>query len=130
MSRRAQELLGRKINMSTMQRHLLHYKEAADPDAPEDEGPRPTDLAILDGIIVAGYRNAKSWRPSIKDTLDAMKLKVQMTGQSAFEDMITAMNEAMDLPDDPDEDEPEPAPENPEANAAEGEREPEEPEDE
>ena len=126
MSRRAQELLGRKINMSTMQRHLAHYKEGADPNEEEDTGPRPTDIAILDAIITSGFRHSKNWRPTIKDTLDAMKLKTQMTGQSAFEDMITAMNDAMDLPDTDEDDES--VAENPEAVLAEGERGAEEPE--
>ena len=122
MVKRAEALLGRKVVMGTMQRHLKHYREAR-PEAadPNEVGPRPNDVAILDEIIVAGWRHSKSWRPTMRDMLDAMKLKVQMTGQSAFEDMLTAMNEAFDLPDEDEEPTPE-ATENPEALGAAEER--------
>lgn len=106
MLRRAEELMPQRkpLAKSVMQRHLKHYVEVVNPDAPaEPEGPRPTDLAILDGIILSGFRNSRNWKPTIRDTLDAMKLKVQMTGQSAFEDMLAAMDAAFDLPDDENE---------------------------
>ena len=115
--RRAEELLGHPVHASTASRHLrAHYRELApdQPQQPEDTGVKPSDLAILDSIISAGYRNSRNWKPSIKDTLDAMKLKVQMTGQSAFEDMIAAMDAALDLADGVD-DEDEEAIEAPEA---------------
>lgn len=100
MSRRATELLKRRVPPTNMQRHLAHFKELADDDPIKAGGPRPTDLHILDSIIVAGFRNSRNWKPSIKDTLDAMKLKTQMTGQSAFEDMLTAMDAALDFAED------------------------------
>lgn len=106
MLRRAEELLPQRVPLakSVMQRHLKHYVETVDETAPpEPDGPRPTDLAILDGIIIQGFRNSRNWKPTIRDTLDAMKLKIQMTGQSAFEDMLQAMDAAFELPEDENE---------------------------
>lgn len=115
MRARASELLGRPVAGSNMDRHIQHFREAVPSDEPDPgAGPRPNDVAILDAIIAAGYRNSRSWRPTIKDTLDAMKLKASLTGQSAFEDMLTAMNAALDLAEEEDEEESE-APENVEA---------------
>ena len=101
---RATELLGRPVASGTMQRHIDHMRELAD-DAPDVSGPRPTDLQILDGIIVAGFRNSRNWKPTIKDTLDAMKLKTAMTGQSAFEDMLNALEAGLGMAEDGDEEE-------------------------
>ena len=111
--REAGALLGRELVASSVSRHLLHYRESdprTDPVVTPDNTKRATDLEILDEIIVAGFRNSKSWKPTIKDTLDAMKLKSQMTGNSAFQDMLDAMDSALDLADDMDA-----APEAPEA---------------
>lgn len=116
MRARAAELLGRPVPGSNMDRHLEHYREAVPEDEQTEAGPRPTDVSILDAIIESGHRNSKNWRPTIKDVLDAMKLKVQMTGQSAFEDMLTAMDAALDLADEEEDDEEEEqAPENEQA---------------
>ena len=98
--RRAEELLKHPVPQTNVTRHLKHYRLLV-PDEPDPaaSGPRPSDLAILDSIIGAGFRHSKHWRPTIKDTLDAMKLKIQMTGQSAFEDMLRAMESGLDLAD-------------------------------
>jgi hypothetical protein len=119
LAKRAAELLGRPVPSSNMQRHVTHIRELA-ADEPSVDGPRPTDLQILDSIIVSGFRHSKNWRPTIKDTLDAMKLKTAMTGQSAFEDMLNALEAGLGIAEDEDEDV---APENPEAILAPGERE-------
>ena len=106
MTRRAMELMPNRgvIHKSAMLRHIKHYVEVVDDSqVPDADGPRPSDLAILDGIIIQGFRNSRNWKPTIRDTLDAMKLKVQMTGQSAFEDMLAAMDAAFELPEDEDE---------------------------
>ena len=92
--RAAEEKLGRSLNTESIRRHLKHYREI-DEFAPADGGEKPSDIAILDSIVAAGYRNSRNWKPTIRDTLDAMKLKAQMTGQSAFEDMLAAMDEAL-----------------------------------
>lgn len=116
MSARAAELLGHPVPTSNMQRHFEHYRDAV----PEDEeiltGKAPSHVEILDKIVEAGYRNSKSWRPTLKDVMEAMKLKASLTGQSAFEDMLTAMNAALDEADEEDaNEEEEQAPENVEA---------------
>lgn len=100
MVKRAAGLLGHPVSGSVMDRHLKHYVEVdSDPEEPET-AERPNDIAILDSIIFSGFKNSRNWRPTIRDTLDAMKLKAQMTGQSAFEDMLAAMDAAMELPDE------------------------------
>ena len=123
LMKRASELLGRPVPHGNMQRHMAHMRELAE-DEPADlgDGKRPTDLAILDAIIIAGHKNSRAWKPTIKDTLDAMKLKIQMTGQSAFEDMLTAMDAALDAAEDEEEDDGEVEAENPDAVASEDER--------
>lgn len=100
---RLEGLLGRPVSDSVLDRHLKHYVEVADAPQLDENAPKPTDLLIVDAIIGAGYRNSRNWKPTIRDTLDAMKLKMQMTGLSAFEDMLKAMDEALTLPDDENE---------------------------
>ena len=104
-------ILGRSVSNGTAGRHLRHYREV-DNGAPVEaaDGPKVTDLEIIDGIIEAGYRNRERWRPTIKDTLDALKLKLQLTGNSAFENMLDAMAAAAAGEDD-EETEAEEAPE-------------------
>lgn len=98
---RAEEILGFKTAETSIHRHFKHYVEAADaPGVPNDE-PKPTDIEILDSIIGAGFKNSRNWKPSIRDTLDAMKLKTQMTGNSAFDDLI----KLFDVDDDEEEEE-------------------------
>jgi hypothetical protein len=115
--RRIEELLGHPVPPSNIHRHFKHYVEQG-PDAPDSEPPeplvKPTDIDILDSIIVSGYRNSKNWKPTIRDTLEAMKLKTQMTGNSAFDDLIKLF--------DVDDDDEEVVPESTAALLAEGER--------
>ena len=116
-TRQASEVLGRQVNESSALRHFKHYREVA----PEEEqrlesGKVAGDLEILNDIIAAGHRNHRSWKPSIKDTLDAMRLKVQLTGNSAWEDMLAAMEAGLDMAEDEDGEEAEAEEaENPEA---------------
>lgn len=111
--RRAQELLGHPVPSTNIQRHFKHYVEPEEPHHEENPGPKKPDVAILDEIIAAGSRNSKNWKPTIRDTLEAMKLKMQMTGNSAFDDLIALF----DVDDDDEE-----APEAAEALLSEAER--------
>lgn len=98
-ARAASEVLGREIKITGgIGRHFDHYVGPADAPAPEDSAPKPSDIDILDSIIGSGFRNSKNWKPSIRDTLEAMKLKASMTGNSAFQDLI----ELFDIDVDPD----------------------------
>lgn len=104
---RLTQLFKRPVPLTNVQRHLAHLREVDEgSDQPEMAGPKPNDLEIIDSIISAGFRNSRNWKPTIRDTLDAMKLKVQMTGNSAFDDLIALFDSA---------DDPEPEIENPEA---------------
>ncbi len=95
-ARGAEVILGYRMPPMNANRHMKHYRDP-EPDARASEvGKKVGDLEILDDIIAAGARNSRSWRPTIKDTLDAMKLKAQLTGNSAFEDMLAAMDQALD----------------------------------
>lgn len=88
MLRRASELAGHPFPPTNMQRHLLHYKELETGPAPDlSDGKRLADLEILDLVIQRGAINSANWKPTIKDTIEAMKLKMQMTGNSAFDDL-------------------------------------------
>lgn len=107
-SRRATQILGRPIVGSSASRHLNHYREYA-PLADPEPGEIPEkvgDVALLDRIIASGARNSKNWKPTIGDTLKAMEMKLRLTGNSAFEDMLAAMNAGLDMADAV-EDEPE-----------------------
>lgn len=106
-TRRGSEIVGYPIPTSNVQRHLRHYVPIADDAPTSDDAQKKTDIEILDSIIVSGYRNSRSWKPTIRDTLDAMKLKMQMTGNSAFDDLIALFD--TDIDDDV------PLPENEEA---------------
>lgn len=91
MSRRAGEMLGmeRSYPTSSMQSHLKHFREV-ETIAREQQMPATKlgDLEILDLVIQRGAANSVNWKPTIKDTIEAMKLKIQMTGNSAFDDLI------------------------------------------
>lgn len=124
MARRAAELLGHPVPVSNMSRHLDHFREAVPDDPADPETKAPSHVEILDKIVEAGYRNSKSWKPTLKDVMEAMKLKASLTGQSAFEDMLSAMNAALDEADEEDDREKEEqAPENVEAVLSPDERE-------
>lgn len=105
-ARQASVIVGYEIPSTNAVRHVRHYRELetgeAPPPEPGEPGHKVSDLQILDDIISAGARNSRSWKPTIKDTLDAMKLKMQLTGNSAFEDMLSMMDSALDLADDAD----------------------------
>ncbi len=94
--RRATELLGYNVPGGNVQRHLLHYVELTSEEEAVAQGPKPGDIDILDSIIGAGYRNSRNWKPTIRDTLEAMKLKMQMTGNSAFDDLLSLFDSAED----------------------------------
>ena len=87
-ARRSEEILGHPVVLSTVSRHLLHYKEQAGNEPVIDPKKRIGDLDILDLVIQRGAANSANWKPSIKDTLEAMKLKTQMTGNSVFDDLM------------------------------------------
>jgi hypothetical protein len=122
ITRRMSEVMKRPLVQTTVERHLKHLREAVE----EPEGEEPvvrtvSDIEILDSIIVSGFRHSKNWKPTIRDTLEAMKLKSQMTGNSAFENMLTAMEAGLRESEGSD---PEgPLPENPDALGDETERE-------
>lgn len=88
-SRRAAELLRHPVAQSSVERHLKHYREPSDADEPKlDPKNRLGDLEILDLVIQRGAANSQNWKPSIKDTIEAMKLKMQLTGNSVFDDFM------------------------------------------
>lgn len=129
IAKRAAELLKRPVPTSNAARHVKHYKEVEErPGGYVDPAKKLADLEILDLVIQRGAQNSANWKPTIKDTIEAMKLKTQMTGNSAFDDLISlfdgdeadsAMDEAEEAllapgerppKDDPDDfDLPEPA---------------------
>lgn len=116
--RKVEQVVGRAIAKSSIIRHFKHYKVKVDPnEAPPDPKKKHGDLEILDLVIQRGAANSMNWKPGIKDVIEAMKLKMQMTGNSAFDDLIALFDGA-----EIDEDEI-PAPEAPEALAAVEERE-------
>lgn len=93
----AQQVLGHPVSRTAGIRHLTgHYRDAVEPRAEQLPGPKRGDLEILDLIIQRGAENSQNWKPSIKDTIEAMKLKMQMTGNSAFEDLISLFDGVID----------------------------------
>lgn len=112
-SRQGSAVLGRPIATSTAGRHFKHYRkvdETPDVDLPVDASKKASNLEILDRIIQRGYSNSHNWKPSIKDTLDAMRLMVQITGNTGDDELL----KLFDIADD----ELDPAPENPDAIAS------------
>ena len=108
-ARRASELLGHPVPTSNVSRHLNHYRDPAEApvSAAAESGERVSDLQILDLVIQQGAQNSKNWKPSIKDTMEAIKLKMQMTGNSAFDDLMSLFDspEAIAALEDAEEDE-------------------------
>lgn len=90
--RKAEAVLGRPVPSSTVDRHLKHYRLAeTEPERDRAPGEKVPHIEILEEIIQRGFQNSKNWKPSIKDTLDAIKEFRSLTGGSAFEDMLEAM---------------------------------------
>jgi len=116
--RQGEAVLGRPIAGGTASRHLRHYRPAealSEAETPTDPSAKATNLEILDRIIQRGYRNSHNWKPSIKDTLDAMRLMVQITGNTGDDELLRLFDVA--------EDEMDPGVvENPDAIASEDER--------
>lgn len=102
--RKAEAVLGRPVPSSTVDRHLKHYR-LAETEQPRDPSVRVPHMEILEEIIQRGFQNSKNWKPSIKDTLDAIKEVRAMTGGSAFEDMLSAMAAAAGGEDDEEDEE-------------------------
>jgi len=97
--REAEKVLGYLPADTTVQRHFHHYREAdlaTSVDTSKVEVAPPM-LQILDSLINQGYRNARNWKPTIKDTLDAMRMKLSLAGQSAFSDMQAAMEGGLSI---------------------------------
>jgi len=104
LGRKATALLGRNVDHSVFFKHANnHYRELVQEPEPES-GDKVGDLQMLDGIIQAAARNSKNWKPTIRDALEAMKLKLQITGNSAFDDMLAAMEGGLSLADGIEED--------------------------
>lgn len=91
------------LMVSTLQKHrrhvrpvLLDVKEA--PEEPENEsvevenGPKVSNLGVLEAIIASGWKNRAKWRPTITDTLKAMEMHQRMTQGSAFQDLLDALS--------------------------------------
>jgi hypothetical protein len=94
--RQGEAVVGHPISKGTAGRHFKHYRDAAplaDGDLPAD-GKKATNLEILQRIIDRGFANSKSWKPSIKDTLDAMRLYVQITGNTGDDELLSLFREA------------------------------------
>jgi hypothetical protein len=97
--REAKLILGYEIAGGTCQRHFKHYKDAettSPADLPVEAGGDVGNLEILKRIIQRGYANSHNWKPTIKDTLDAMRLMVQITGNTGDDELLSLF----DVPDD------------------------------
>lgn len=98
MTRRMSELIGRPFPKTNMTRHLKHYRDLNSEEiesAEDEDSEKVSDLAVIERIIAAGVRNQKTWRPTLRDTMDAVKLKMQLTGNSIYEDFLSGMDEAV-----------------------------------
>lgn len=90
---RLEEHLKRNVAESSLYRHFKHLKEVdQSPSGPIEPGKKLGDLDILDLVIQRGAANSNNWKPTIKDTIEAMKLKMQMTGNSAFDDLLAMLD--------------------------------------
>lgn len=97
--RQGAEVLGRPIAKGTAGRHLKHYRtadELAGHEMPADPAVKVGNLEILERIIQRGFANSHTWKPSIKDTLDAMRLYVQITGNTGEDDLLKLFDVAED----------------------------------
>lgn len=97
--RAAAEILGREVNERSIGRHLKHYKELAGTPLEEPVGRRASDVEILDAVIQSAWKNRASWKPSLRDMLEAMAKKHAITGGSEASDLMRLFDDA-DLDDD------------------------------
>lgn len=99
-ARQASVLLGRTVSRSAANRHRDHYKELADENEAISDGSAVKDLVFLDAVIRKSFQNQKNWKPTLKDALDAMKLRVQITGGSSTDELMALFDGADDLDDE------------------------------
>lgn len=106
-AREGSPIVGRTLQEGAVSRHLKHYRELVGALAqPTDEGGnerRASDVEILDAVIQSAWKNRASWRPSLRDMLEAMAKKHSITGGSEATDLMRLFDDA-DLEDeDPSE---------------------------
>jgi len=99
----AERLLKRAVPPSSIGRHLHHYRELAgalaEPTDADGNERRASDVEILDAVIQSAWRNRASWRPSLRDMLEAMAKKHSITGGSEATDLMRLFDDA-DLEDE------------------------------
>jgi hypothetical protein len=91
--RRTKEILGWAPSRNAISRHLRHYREELD-ETQKGPAERVADLEFLQGVIDQAYKNRGSWRPTLRDALEAMKLKHTMTGGSEMADLLAIFEKA------------------------------------
>ncbi len=94
--------IGITTNQTSVWRHSQHLSPAEDAeDSPTGDVPATKTMDFLDAVIAASFRNRKHWKPSIKDGLDALKLRNELNGGSdnPMAEMLRAMGEALDEPE-------------------------------
>ena len=103
----AERLLGRVVPSSSITRHLRHYRELVGPlaEPTDDDGNtrRASDVEILDAVIQSAWRNRASWRPSLRDMLEAMAKKHSITGGSEASDLMRLFDDAALEDEEPSE---------------------------
>lgn len=92
-------IVGEHIPTSNVRRHAEKHLHLV-VEAQEPTGEKVGDIEILDTIIKKGFQHSASWRPTIKDTMDAMAMKLKLGGENPFQDMLDMMDSALDLADE------------------------------
>lgn len=94
-------ILGRDVDYFAARRHAQNHMRELEPEngpGSVSAGPQVamSDKAMLDMIIVAAQQNSRRWRPTIRDALDALKLKQSMGGDdSQYDPMLDAIELAI-----------------------------------
>ena len=95
--------IGITTTQASVGRHRQHLT-VTDPDDIDEPG-TPTKtiptMDFVDAVISSSFRARKNWRPSIRDGLDALKLRIELNGGA--EGPMAALMEALASAADPEE---------------------------
>jgi hypothetical protein len=107
-TRKVTDILGYEPASTTLRRHAKEdYREVvAAPEAGAQDATAPpakvNTMDVLDTIIAAGFKNSRHWKPTIKDTMDAMAMKQRLGGDDPFKDMFAMLDAWQDGFDSPE----------------------------
>jgi len=80
---------GFTTNVASLSRHSKHIVTNTPEEEPE--GPRASNIEILEAIIAKGFQNRRNWKPTISDTMKAMDMWFRLTQGNPFDELLDTL---------------------------------------